>query len=385
MTEAHRNLESDELVAEIVSLPNVTDTTRETNVSDLTQTIKDIDRVMQLCDHALYRGKIYTRPDQANMTFVMMMEVNSYLHHLLSNDNLREKVLRHFATLSRILGHQDCTIIRQLVFDNDLIEVLNGFVFKISARRFIPCPLGRDAYRKTSPRSFVPYDSSAIPNTGFFKIGIENSFPDLEQRVRFLNKLYQCLIADKMPQKVRKLVAAGPKDSGKTSWAAIFHRLVPAEAIATTTKERQFSAAMINKTTQLVIIDEWSASTMESDLAKILLQGGWMATAVKHAQPRCFFNTCPFYITTNNVPDFGEEQENIERRLAIFQTRSLVDVTVRADKWITIMQWPVFPGLQARSTQIYATSNGKKDGTKNEILLQYHPMCLRHPFIILLA
>ena len=60
------------------------------------------------------------------MTFVMMMEVNSYLHHLLSNDNLREKVLKHFATLLRILVHEDCTI-RQLVFDNDLIEVLNGF------------------------------------------------------------------------------------------------------------------------------------------------------------------------------------------------------------------------------------------------------------------
>ena len=60
-----------------------------------------------------------------------------------------------------------------------------------------------------------------------------------------------------------------------------------------------------------------------------------MAAAIKHAQPRCFFfNTCPIYITTNNVPDFGEEQENIERQLAIFQTRSLVDVTVGADKWI---------------------------------------------------
>ena len=140
----------------------------------------------------------------------------------------------------------------------------------------------------------------------------------LEQHVRFLNKLYQFLVASKMPQKVRKLVDAGPKDSSKTFWAAIFHRLVPAEAITTITKEQQFSVAMMNETTQLVTIDEWSASTMESDLAKILLQGGWMGTAVKHTQPCCFFNTCPFYITTNNVPDFGEEQENIERRLAIF-------------------------------------------------------------------
>ena len=149
---------------------------RTSNVSDLTQTIKNIDRVTQLGDHALFRGKIYTRPDQANMTFVMMMEVNSYLHHLLSNDNLHKKVLKHFATLSCILVHEDCTIFRQLVFDNDLIEVLNGFVFKISARRFISCPLGRDAYWKTCLRSIVPYDSSAIPNAGSSRSELRTPF-----------------------------------------------------------------------------------------------------------------------------------------------------------------------------------------------------------------
>ena len=47
--------------------------------------------------------------------------------------------------------------------------------------------------------------------------GIDNSFPDLEERVKVLNKLYQCLVAFRMPEKVRKLVFGGPKNSGKTS------------------------------------------------------------------------------------------------------------------------------------------------------------------------
>ena len=37
---------------------------------------------------------------------------------------------------------------------------------------------------------------------------------------------------------------------------------------------------MIKTDTQLVIIDEWSSRTLQSDLAKTILQGGWMVTAV---------------------------------------------------------------------------------------------------------
>ena len=207
-------------------------------------------------------------------------------------------------------------------------------MFQISTRSFIFCPLPPELFRKKSPRSFVPYDSTKEPNAGYIKDGILHSFPDDVIRSRFLNKFYQCLVAGKMPQKTRKLVTSGPKDSGKTSWAAIFHRLIPANAVATITKENQFSTSMVDENTQIVIIDEWSASKIESDLAKTLLQGGWMTTAVKHKQPRCFFNSCPFYITTNKIPDFGAEQEHVSRRLAIYETQSLQEITVGADKWI---------------------------------------------------
>ena len=334
MTKAFERLQSDGLVADLVAIPNPEEVILPTNESDLTKTIRDIDRIMQLCDHALYRGHVYARPNLAIFTFSHMMDVDSYLHHLLSNDSVRERVLKHFTVLSKTLGHNDCTIIQQIQFDNDLIEVLDGVVLKISSRRFISCPIAEESRRKISPRIFVPYDSTVIPHAGYFKEGILNSFPDLEERINFLNKFYQCLVVGKMPQKVRKLVVVGPRDSGKTSWSAIFHRIIPAQRIATITKENQFSAAMMDEFTQIVLIDEWSGWCMESSLAKTLLQGGWMTTAVKHKQPRCFFNTCPFYITANELPDFGAEQENVIRRLAVYHTNSLPEVTLGADKWI---------------------------------------------------
>ena len=132
----------------------------------------------------------------------------------------------------------------------------------------------------------MPYDCSTPPEPGHFQYAILNSFGDPVTRVNFLNKFYQCLLASTMPHKVRKLVVVGPRDAGKTSWANVFHHVMPSEIIASITNERQFSAAIIKDDTQLVIVDEWSSQLMMSHLAKTILQGGWIVTAVKHGEPR---------------------------------------------------------------------------------------------------
>ena len=125
---------------------------------------------------------------------------------------------------------------------------------------------------KLSPRSFVRYDCCTPPEPLYFRESILNSFADDDVRARFLNKFYQCLLAFQMPHKVRKLVVVGPKDSGKTSWSNIFHRVIPPGYVASLTKEKQFSAAMIKNDTQLVL-------------------------AVKHGLPRTVLNNSPYYIT----------------------------------------------------------------------------------------
>ena len=104
--------------------------------------------------------------------------------------------------------------------------------------------LKENDFRKKSPRMFISYDSSAEPDAKFFKQGILNSFPDSETRVNFPNKFYQCLMAGKMPHKLRKLVVHGPKDSAKTSWINMLLGIIPMTDVASITQERQFAAAM---------------------------------------------------------------------------------------------------------------------------------------------
>ena len=110
------------LSAKIVPLLNAFQTCVPTNPSVITRTIKDIDRLMEVCGHALYCSKIYTCPNGVALTFVEIMDVDSYLHHLLSNNTLRKRVLKHFHVLSRILVHLYCTIIQQLVFETTSLK-----------------------------------------------------------------------------------------------------------------------------------------------------------------------------------------------------------------------------------------------------------------------
>ena len=99
-----------------------------------------------------------------------------------------------------------------------------------------------------------------------------------------------------MPQKCRKLVVEGPRDSCKTTWANIFLAIIPLRFVASITQEKQFSASMLNDDTQIVLLDEWAEDTLQSDMAKVVLQGGVMVLAVKHSDPKKIMNTCPFYI-----------------------------------------------------------------------------------------
>ena len=60
-----------------------------------------------------------------------------------------------------------------------------------------------------------------------------------------------------------------------------------------------------------------------------------MVSVVKHSDPKIIMNTCPFYITTNHVPYFGEnEDENVKRRMKIFETRALEKTSPNVDVWI---------------------------------------------------
>ena len=111
-------------------------------------------------------------------------------------------------------------------------------------------------------------------------------------------------------------------------------------------KRRSVFRRYDDTTAELVIINEWSRSRIQSDLAKILLQGGWMVTSVKHGVSRQVNNNSPFDITTNHVPDFGNEDE------LPFSTQHLCLRQFLASTAGSIMRCIALPGSRRKSDDI---------------------------------
>ena len=99
--------------------------------------------------------------------------------------------------------------------------------------------------------------------------------------------------------------------------------MVPREHIAYVTKEVNFPFAQFTKDTQLGLIDEWKNEKVSSDLIKTILGGGDMTVSRKFKEPLTIMAKIPIYITTNELPDFGEDQQIVNDRLHIFRTKEL--------------------------------------------------------------
>ena len=144
--------------------------------------------------------------------------------------------------------------------------------------------------------------------------------------------------------------------------------VIPFEYIAGVTRDGKFTGSMINQSTQIVLMDEWTNDSLCCEDAKRILQGyylfilllfsvmaphcsmfyfrltgffvkmvtildsmcislsdGILMVPQKHREASKFIYNSGFYITTNVYPDFGEglDGQAIKKRLKVFETKSL--------------------------------------------------------------
>ena len=83
-------------------------------------------------------------------------------------------------------------------------------------------------------------------------------------------------------------------------------------------------------------------------MAKVVLQCGFMVQAIKHGKPRSMENRIPFYITTNELPYFGNDDVNVKRRVRAFTTKSLDACKATSIAGSKIILWTVLFGVHKR-------------------------------------
>lgn len=112
----------------------------------------------------------------------------------------------------------------------------------------------------------------------------------MKEKMLFIVKFYQCLLATQLPPKTPKLALVGKKNSGKTTLVNVIRGLTRPEFIATLSKEKVFGMSKIYDETQFIFIDEFSSELMTASQAKILLQGGLVTVSRKHEEPQLVDN-----------------------------------------------------------------------------------------------
>ena len=201
-----------------------------------------------------------------------------------------------------------------------------GVCFSIAEKEFVTSPISYSEIGKITPRSYVSYtyEPSRVPLPKPFIDSLENSFPVADIRRNFLRKYYQPLLHKKFPTRVKKFCVSGETDSGKSTWFSPIMGIIPTDCIAEVTREKQFAIAghLRNENTEVVFMDEWSIDSLNAEDAKKVLQGGLLMLPRKHRKAEKFAYNSGFYITTNEMPNFGQGPDDraIKRRLSVFET-----------------------------------------------------------------
>uniref|UniRef100_A0A7M5XD39 Uncharacterized protein n=3 Tax=Clytia hemisphaerica TaxID=252671 RepID=A0A7M5XD39_9CNID len=298
------------------------------------RTMSWVKELMVKLDHRIHDGSVYRKVKEATYAFKFYKSVEAYVHQMCNNQERGEFIMRDKKNLESFMSSKHIQVLPVIEFDYDYIEIAEGWFFKLSSRQFVECPFTAEDFGKVSPRTYSNFRRGTVCDGGFFAESVNNSFPELREKVQFLNRMYQCMLCHQFPHKVPRLTTVGDNNSGKTSWGNVLFGLIHPSKIAVLSKEKNFGASMITERTELLFIDEWVYETMAPDQMKTILQGGYFSQAVKHEKPRMTKMNAGIYITCQKMPHFGDDEDAMRCRLADFQTKKLVNKQAAAPAWI---------------------------------------------------
>ena len=104
--------------------------------------IRYVQRTMHKLNYALYRGHIYKKSSELKFAYVYTTTVESFLNTLLANKKIAEVLINQLQQVSVILSNRECSIIKQIQIDHNLIEVLpTGTCFNMKRKDSFVIPL----------------------------------------------------------------------------------------------------------------------------------------------------------------------------------------------------------------------------------------------------
>ncbi|KAL9976564.1 hypothetical protein ACROYT_G013884 [Oculina patagonica] len=96
----------------------------------------------------------------------------------MGNKALKDRLVQHIQGLLPILSEPDSSLMHRLKIDKDLIEVNDGWFWSFSAGHFVTDMTSESQKGVVSPRAFVNYDPSKVPEPKYFEEILRNSLSE---------------------------------------------------------------------------------------------------------------------------------------------------------------------------------------------------------------
>ena len=219
-------LEFDVYGIEASNLPTEVSKVTKALASPIVIAMHDVERAMAKLGYALHGGEVFKKVACSKYTYQHCCSVKKFLSLLGSNDEFKDTIIKHLNKLVEILGDKECEFTKQLRINHDLIEVKEGWCFSVSQRKFVLNPIGDTNIGKESPRAFIDYEHTKVPQPGYFKEILENSLNETEiaHFCEYFVRLLNCGIKQ---HKEKVLCLIGEPNSGKTSLFTPISRVIP--------------------------------------------------------------------------------------------------------------------------------------------------------------
>ena len=136
------------LVFDVFGIENVKEAESQQSIgralckSPVVTALNKIERAMAKLGYALHKGDVFKKNEASMYTFEHACSIKKFLSVLANNDQLKEIIITNFNKLESILADPECEFTQQLRINYDLIEVLDGWCFSLSQRRFVQNPRG---------------------------------------------------------------------------------------------------------------------------------------------------------------------------------------------------------------------------------------------------
>ena len=187
--------------------------------------LNKIERAMAKLGYALHKGDVFKKNEASMYTFEHACSIKKFLSVLANNDQLKEIIITNFNKLESILADPGREFTQQLRINYDLIEVLDGWCFSLSQRRFVQNPIKEIG--KECPGAFVQYSHTKEPEAKYFQEILENSLSPTG--VTYFCEYYLRLLNHGIKQHKEKVMCLiGEPNSGKTSLFTPITRIIPA-------------------------------------------------------------------------------------------------------------------------------------------------------------